>query len=294
MFVDWAETQSVIELRQKSGELFQCENCKLVFRSPIPSPEELIAAYKDFPSESWDYVAPPRWDWLRKCITELAPNHRVLDVGCFRADFLATITDKYECYGIEPNQGAAVIAKSRGIQIIGSEATEELADFEGFFGCIILMDVAEHLPNPAAVFRHLAKYLAPNGVLFVLTGNSDHWLARWSLPYYWYMSFPIHLVFLSGRYFNWFAQNENWIVARRLFFSHRECGLWKRFREYEIALRTLTWRHWLKGNWAGAMLGKTWLFRNIARQTSPELLFCVRDHIGVAMILRSRVSSALS
>jgi len=288
VFVDWAENQLVAELRQKSGELFQCDNCHLVFRSPVPTRDELIAAYQAFPSESWDYVAPPRWAWMRKCIADLAPNRKVLDVGCFRGDFLTTIVGQYECYGIEPNQNAAETAKSRGIKIIGSEAMDELKGFEGFFGTIVLMDVAEHLPDPAVAFRHLAKYLAPKGILLVLTGNADHWLAKSSLPFYWYMSFPIHLVFLSDRYFKWFTRNDGWSIARRLYFSHQDHGLWRRFRHYELAFRFLIWRQLLNGNWAGSLLKKTRLFRNISDQRSPLLLFCLRDHIGVALVAQNK------
>lgn len=225
---------------------------------------------------------------MRKCIADLAPNRKVLDVGCFRADFLNTIGKEYECYGIEPNQNAAEVAKSRGVKIIGSEAMDELKGFEGFFGTIVLMDVAEHLPDPAAAFRHLAKYLAPNGILLVLTGNADHWIAKSSLPFYWYMSFPIHLVFLGKRYFKWFIENDGWSIARRLYFSHQDHGLWRRFRHYELALRFLIWRRLLNGNWAGALLKRTRLFRNIADQKSPLLLFCVSDHIGVALVARKK------
>jgi SAM-dependent methyltransferase len=287
IFAGWAETEYVAALRQSSGGLYRCLNCGLAFRNPVPSRDELIAAYKSIPSEQWEYSEPARWAWLRTCISEYAPNNRVLDVGCFRADFLRTLPRGYECFGIEPNLEAAEIARSRGVTIIGAEAMEELQCAEGLFGAIVIMDVAEHLPDPAAAFRHLGKYLAPRGILLVLTGNADHWLARWSLPFYWYMIFPIHLAYLSTTYFNWFARNEGWVIIKRLYFSHQDHGRWRRFREMEIGLRVMVWKRWLEGSGLGRLFGRTRLFRGIAAMKTPPFAFCVPDHVGVVLILRT-------
>jgi SAM-dependent methyltransferase len=254
----------------------------------MPTREELIAAYEQIPVNSWTYETPGCWKETTRCIHDLAPNRRILDVGCFRGDFLASLGEAFEKYGIEPNSDAAAVAEGRSITIIGREATDELTGREGFFGAIVLMDVAEHVPDPAAVFRHLGKYLAPGGALIVLTGNAEHWLPRRSLPFYWYMSFPIHLVYLSEGHFRWVARNDGWRIARSFRYSHKNYGWRRRLRETIYGWRVSVWKNWLsKSNSLPARsLSRLALFRRVARLKTPPNLFCVNDHVGVALVKR--------
>lgn len=170
---------------------------------------------------------------------------------------------------------------------------DHLHGFEGKFGAIVMMDVAEHLEDPATVFRHLKQFLAPAGILIVLTGNADYWMARWSLPRYWYMSFPIHLVHLGSRYFRWFGGSDGWRVVCRMTFRHQDHGLRQWIRELQIGLRVLLLKQ-LERTGAGQALAKTRLFRGIAAMRSPPLLFCLRDHIAVVLAPRRCTSSRLS
>lgn len=270
-------------LRADSGALYQCEGCSLIFRFPVPTAEQLNAAYESMPIDKWNYVAPPRWGWVAEQIRQHAPNRRVLDVGCFRGDFLNVLPKEYERFGVEPSPSASDVAASRGVKILARDALDELAGHEDSFGAIVLMDVAEHLADPARVFRHQAKYLAPGGLLIVLTGNADYWLARRSLPFYWYMSFPVHLTYLSRRYFRWYEKSVDWKMVGLLYYSHQSNGMLRRLNELGQGVRLILWRRILEGNWLGKLLGPTRLFRKLASAKSPPLLFSVKDHIGVAL-----------
>ncbi|MGC4074377.1 MAG: class I SAM-dependent methyltransferase [Nibricoccus sp.] len=250
----------------------------------MPSREELMAAYELMPIDSWDDEAPAHWDWAARCIHELAPNQRVLDVGCFRGDFLVSLPADFERFGIEPNTEAKAVAETRGITIVGREATDSLSDREGFFGAIVLMDVAEHVPDPAGVFRHLRRYLAPGGVLLVLTGNAEHWLPRKSLPFYWYMSFPIHLVYLGERYLRWVAKTDGWAFARYFRFAHKNHGLRKRVSDLAKGSVILLWRRWLMKTPVASLLRRLPPFKRADEMRVPPLLFCAPDHIGVALV----------
>ena len=285
-FVEWAENEQVAGLRATAGELYRCGGCRLVFRSPMPSREALSAAYAAMPIDSWEDAAPGHWGWTSRCIRELAPNRRVLDVGCFRGDFLASLPAECERFGIEPNAEAAAIAKSRGVELVGRDAMDALAGREGFFGAIVLMDVAEHVPDPAAVFRHLKTYLAPGGVLLVLTGNAEHWLPRMSLPFYWYMSFPIHLVQLGERYLRWVAGRDGWEFARMVRFAHKDHGLRKRASDLAKGAVVGVWRRWLGRTVVAPVLRTVQPFKRADEMRVPPLLFCVADHIGVALVKR--------
>jgi SAM-dependent methyltransferase len=287
-FCDWAETAAVVALRQTAGGLHRCRVCHLVYRAPMPSAEELRLVYASMPVASWSYEAPAHWEWIRMCIEDLSPNNRVLDVGCFRGDFLSTLPSKFERFGIEPNADAAKLAMARGVSIIGREASDELSDAAEKFGAIILMDVAEHFVDPAGVFRHLKKYLAPGGVLLVLTGNSEHWLARRSLPFYWYMSFPIHLVYLGLPYIRWLAAKDGWALARQLRYPMHYRGRRNHLKDGSIGVALVVWRRWLARTFLADVLKRTSFFKRLAEMQSPPLLFSLHDHFGVALINSTR------
>ncbi|WP_175414899.1 class I SAM-dependent methyltransferase [Nibricoccus aquaticus] len=283
-FCEWAENAEVVALREMSGGLFECESCRLVFRSPMPPDEALRAAYAAMPADSWAYEVPGHWGWIRNCIRELAPNKRVLDVGCFRGDFLETLPKDSVRFGIEPNADAGGIASSRGITMLGRDAMDQLPGNEESFGAIVLMDVAEHVRDPAAVFRHLRRYLAPGGVLLVLTGNSEHWLARRSLPFYWYMSFPIHLVYLGSRYMRWLARTERWTIARELRYTTHFRGRKNHAKDLAQGVALMMWKRWLGKSFLAGALRKMPGIARLDAMKSPPLLFSVHDHFGVALV----------
>jgi 2-polyprenyl-6-hydroxyphenyl methylase/3-demethylubiquinone-9 3-methyltransferase len=51
----------------------------------------------------------------------------------------------------------------------------ELAEVEGTFDLITCMEVIEHVAEPAAFVRALAKRLAPDGLLILSTPNATAW-----------------------------------------------------------------------------------------------------------------------
>jgi len=282
-FAVWSEVLEVAALREKSGALYRCRVCSLVYRFPVPSETDLDAAYRAIPLESWSYSEPLRWHRLRDLLTELVPNKRVLDVGCFRGDFLHFLGDSYRKFGIEPSLSARALAEQRGVTILGSTAMEKIDGFDGYFGSIVMMDVAEHLHNPDAAFEHLSRYLAPGGVLAVLTGNADHFLPRFSLPYYWYMSFPIHLVYLGSRYFRWLSRVRGWQVVGSFQYAHQQGTFYETIREYETGLRMMVWGRFLRGRKLESMAKRLPLLRGIAAMRSPQCLFGIADHHGVVL-----------
>jgi SAM-dependent methyltransferase len=267
-----------------AGGLYRCPTCRLVFRSPMPPEEALRAAYAAMPVNSWAYDVPAHWEWIRNCIHELAPNKRVLDVGCFRGDFLATLPSEFTRFGVEPNAEASGIAAGRSITILGREAMDELPGSEESFGAIVMMDVAEHVPDPATVFRHLRRYLAPGGVLLVFTGNSEHWLARLSLPFYWYMSFPIHLVYLGTRYMDWFARSDCWTVAQEMRYPMHFRGRKNHAKDLLHGVVLMIWKRWLGKSFLAGAFKCVPALKRLDAMKSPPLLFSVHDHFGVVLI----------
>lgn len=106
-------------------------------------------------------------------------TRRVLDVGCGNGatSAVAKRTLGLElAVGVEPfESSAALAAEHLDHVIVGDiEEMEGLGYPDGTFDCIICADVLEHLRDPWAVLRSLARYLAPGGALLVSLPNLGH------------------------------------------------------------------------------------------------------------------------
>jgi SAM-dependent methyltransferase len=253
-----------------------------VFRFPAPSLEALRIAYESMPVGHWANQTPPWWEWTREAILRFAPNRRVLDVGCFRGDFLATLGPEFERFGVEPNIQAAEVARSRGTLIIGRSIDDQADAFKGQFGAIVLMDVIEHLHDPCAALRRLKELLAPGGLLIVLSGDAQSWPARLSLPFYWYMKYPIHLVYLGSRSMGWIERELGLkrVVWRRL--AHERGPFKARLRERAVCVAIALWQRINRTPLRGPV-GACWPFSRVRHFREPPFLGLLRDHFWAVL-----------
>lgn len=186
------------------GQLVECAQCRLRFRSPIPSPAALLRQYEALESgELWAHGERRVWRDIRTLL-DRAPNRRVLDVGCFRGDFLDWLGPTWERFGLEPALEAGRIAQSRGVSVLGPTTTA--LDGRGVsYGAITLIDVLEHVAEPFDMLKRLVGSLAPGGRLIVFTGSTDALSWRLVGLDYWYSAIPDHVAFFCPRWFDWAA-----------------------------------------------------------------------------------------
>lgn len=273
-----AQSPEVVGLNRLAGPLFRCRTCDLIFRDPMPDAESLAKAYRSIPVGSWTYCEPEHWTLSRNAIQNLAPNRAVLDVGCFRGDFLQFLGSGFQRFGIEPNPEAAAVARDHGIEIIGESAEQDFTTYQGRFGTIVLMDVVEHLHRPRDVLHAMKQLLAPHGLLILLTGDSCTWPVRISLPNYWYMKFPIHLVQLGDRHVRWLERDLRMERCAWRMVAHapgpRRVRLWTE----GLCLASMLWERFFKQHpwtrWVAILPG----FRGVSRYTEPAFWPILRDH----------------
>ena len=110
---------------------------------------------------------------------------RVLEVGCATGFMAEYLTRQLACRvtGVERDPEAARIATGRCERLIVGdiEEPELIAHCAGEYDVIAFADVLEHLGNPEAVLRALARYLAPGGRVLASIPNIAHWSIRWRL-----------------------------------------------------------------------------------------------------------------
>jgi 2-polyprenyl-3-methyl-5-hydroxy-6-metoxy-1,4-benzoquinol methylase len=180
------------------GHLYHCIGCHLHFRHPRLGQEEMDHWYRQAQPEEWSAPLSLRTDcgiatrWIHGAMSA----GKVLDIGCFRGDFLISLGPSYDSYGIEINGAAADIARSREIKVIGRDFGD-LAGHEGKFDVITAIDVIEHVPDPLAMLRTMGQALRPGGVGIVSTGNTSAWSWRMMGSRYWYCAFAEHIAFIN-------------------------------------------------------------------------------------------------
>ncbi|WP_160398378.1 class I SAM-dependent methyltransferase [Paenibacillus sp. MMS18-CY102] len=104
----------------------------------------------------------------------LAPSRkRFLDIGCGVGHYLALAEKHFEeLYGVEPSISSVTTARERGFSVIHDYFHEGL-QFETGFDVISMIEVLEHLEQPAELFAKAAKLLKDNGILLVEVPNGQ-------------------------------------------------------------------------------------------------------------------------
>lgn len=189
---------------------------------PIPEAAELASFYQ---SRYYDLVrqggrgpdlarflaggegAEREREWLRATlhadilhlIQEHAPGRRVLDVGCGTGELLLFLKEGgCDVRGTEPSEQAAAAARARGLEVHTLPLEEYAARCgSGTLDAVTLVNVLEHVPQPAALLRAAREAVAPGGIVCTRVPNDFSPLQRAAarklgLGEYW-LAVPDHI-----------------------------------------------------------------------------------------------------
>lgn len=191
--------------------LCRCATCGLVAQQPRPGPTELRAAYA-IPYHvfrpAWQVPGWPLWKILRvltgrRRLRRLRSHSSpgcLLEVGCGAGDFLlAAQREGWRVHAVEfTEEMVALLRRERALDVRQGELVPGLWD-EGVFDAVVLWDVLEHVPDPAATLRTAAQYLRAGGVVLASFPTADavrtgqrH--GEWWAP----LDLPRHLHFLDA------------------------------------------------------------------------------------------------
>lgn len=165
-----------------------CARCDLLYLSPRPCADALPLIY---PSNYYSFTSEGKggglvgalWaSWERRKARDytrhLGPGPgRILDVGCGRGRLLSILKSvgppTWTLSGIELDGEA--VSEVRRLGFSAEQTTIERYEPAERFDLIVLQQVIEHVRDPRAVARGLARLLAPGGVVVLETPDLAGW-----------------------------------------------------------------------------------------------------------------------
>lgn len=166
--------------------LHSCKNCGVQFLDPQLSDQEIDKLYSETYYQSWGIAGKNEnesskqmkiasFNLRLKKIKEYVSDGNVLDIGCATGFYLeAAKKMNFIPYGIELSEYSSGIAKSK----FGNEAiyngTLETCKFEkGFFKCISMFDLIEHVRMPAQTLAMTSELLNKEGIIIITTPDNS-------------------------------------------------------------------------------------------------------------------------
>lgn len=197
----------IIEKYRPGFKTDVCENCGFIFMNPGFNNKIIKKLYsKDYYRGNADYsyyderdaerYSAYVWNKRIKKIRTYVKTGNFLDIGCAFGGLLKTASEYFTPYGIELSEYSGNCAKS----VFGSNI--HIGDMNNhpfkpdFFSVITMIELIEHLNNPAAAIDECYNILRENGLLVIQTANMDGMQAKLQKEKYAYFM-PGHLSYFS-------------------------------------------------------------------------------------------------
>jgi 2-polyprenyl-3-methyl-5-hydroxy-6-metoxy-1,4-benzoquinol methylase len=106
-----------------------------------------------------------------------ADTSSILEFGCGEAALGEALKQRQPCrvVGIELDEAAAAIARSRIDEVYGGDVRQVIATLDERFDLIIGGDIVEHLDDPWSFLSDLRRLAAPGGRLLLSLPNISNW-----------------------------------------------------------------------------------------------------------------------
>ncbi|MBU1265009.1 MAG: class I SAM-dependent methyltransferase [Gammaproteobacteria bacterium] len=126
--------------------------------------------YADIHTRARNDLTERNLHWLKTLLKYRLPPAKVLELGCAHGSFVALMRQTgYDASGVEMSPWVVEFGRQAFGVPISVGPVENLDIAPGSLDVIALMDVLEHLPDPATTMAHCLKLLKPDGFLLIQT-----------------------------------------------------------------------------------------------------------------------------
>lgn len=234
----------------------RCRDCGHVYLNPRPRVEDLDVIYPpdyySFVGTTQSLVARAQRAWesgkvalYRKWVGE--GHKRILDVGCGDGRFLSLLRDfgapEWEIVGLELDEGAVAKCREMGFEAHATRVEDFAAEpaQQGRFDAVVMLQLIEHVEDPALICERVHRLLRPGGVFVIETPNLaglDHRLfegrywGHYHFPRHWNLFSQDSLRrMLEARGFEivlaeCLISTSSWIISHQNYLKDREYPAW--------------------------------------------------------------------
>jgi len=202
------------------------------------------AEYSYFDEREAEHFARYVWNARLRVIRRYVPEGNFLDVGCSFGGFLRAAPRYYTPLGIEPSAYAGTHARNEmGSRIhVGTLADHPF--LRESISVITMIEVLEHMADPASAVRECAALLRRGGVLVIQTANMEGLQAKHYGGDYGYF-LPGHLSYFGKRNLTGLLLREGF--SEVVVYRPVEFGLLPKPLKSRGSFRSLLdYRHWIR------------------------------------------------
>jgi SAM-dependent methyltransferase len=192
-------------------ELYRCASCRVVFTHPVPSSDQLLRLYTTGQYlqgggragyiAGYEVSAQSQGMLYEMILDQIGPPEseaKLLEVGCAEGHFLDAARKRgWEVCGVELSPSAAAAARSRfGVRVLEGHLEDQTLESSSC-SVVVLLDVIEHLSDPARTVKTVARVLRPGGKLVIKTPDIGSAHARRLGARWEQIKPPEHLVYFD-------------------------------------------------------------------------------------------------
>ena len=187
----------------------RCKNCEFIFMNPRFNQKTIKSFYKkEYYSGKNDYSYHDEreikkfskyiWDKRISIINSFIKGGNFLDVGCSFGGLLESSKKYFKPYGIEISNYACNYLKNDPDITIHNGTFKNHSFKDNFFSVITMIELIEHLEDPASSIKESFRLLKDDGLLVIQTANMEGLQAKLFKERYSYFM-PGHLSYFTKR-----------------------------------------------------------------------------------------------
>jgi SAM-dependent methyltransferase len=192
----------------RTGELQKCKNCGFVQCTDL---DKVVHFYEDLEDPGYESSRNERKLQEKRLIKSFGKYKsygKLLDIGAGSGIMIeAALEEGFDAVGVEPSKWLYNNAVSRKLPVF--QGIFPNVNTPGPYDVIALVDVIEHVTNPAELLNDISKSLANDGILVLVTPDVSSVAAR-LLKFKWW-----HYRFAHIGYFN--KKNLTYLLEKKGF-----------------------------------------------------------------------------
>ncbi len=182
------------------GDIYRCPSCGHMQLGEMPAGPVLESGYAEAASTDYVQESAGQRETARRALADIerrVGRGRLLDLGCWVGFLLAEARDRgWDGVGVEPSAFASGFAREQlGLDVRTGELFSASLPAHSF-DAIVMGDVIEHLPNPAAALERIRGLLRPGGVVWLALPDAGSAVAR-LLGRRWWSVIPTHVQYFT-------------------------------------------------------------------------------------------------